>query len=165
MGEERLFKYVLQLIVGLFTLVVSTFIAWFEGSAITSNSLEWKYSTPFTKLFNTEIKTGHEISQLDYFVYAAKFQPLFPAIMMISAFYIISVVGNYLIKYNAKCASVFWGLIGFMMLLISGFIFNSATIGGKTFFWITMLIGLIGIAVAIFVWIRNFKYKASVDLN
>ncbi|MDI2588531.1 hypothetical protein OR571_15765 [Psychrobacillus sp. NEAU-3TGS] len=42
----------------------------------------------------------------------------------------------YMNKYDIidfKWASVFWGLIGFKMFLISGFIFNSATIGGKTF--------------------------------
>ncbi|MFJ8088693.1 DUF4306 domain-containing protein [Lysinibacillus sp. NPDC095746] len=27
-------------------------IAWYEGSAIIENSLEWKYSTTFTELFN-----------------------------------------------------------------------------------------------------------------
>lgn len=93
-----MFRYVLQLIIGIFTLVVATFIAWFEGSALTINSLEWKYSTPFTKLFNVEITSGRDISQLDYYVYAAKFQPLFPAIIMVSAFYILGVIGYYLIR-------------------------------------------------------------------
>jgi len=84
----------LQLIIGIFILAVSTFIAWYEGSAIIDNSLEWKYSTPFTELFNIDI------SQLDYFVYSAKFQPLFPTIMMVCVLYILSVIGYYLIKRN-----------------------------------------------------------------
>ena len=87
-------KYILQLIIGIFILAVSTFIAWYEGSAIIDNSLEWKYSTPFTELFNIDI------SQLDYFVYSAKFQPLFPTIMMVCVLYILSVIGYYLIKRN-----------------------------------------------------------------
>jgi len=89
-----LVKYILQLIIGIFILAVSTFIAWYEGSAIIDNSLEWKYSTPFTELFNIDI------SQLDYFVYSAKFQPLFPTIMMVCVLYILSVIGYYLIKRN-----------------------------------------------------------------
>ncbi|MFJ5771667.1 DUF4306 domain-containing protein [Psychrobacillus sp. NPDC093180] len=91
-----MFKYVLQLIVGIFTLLLSTLIARYEGSAISYDSLEWGYSTPFTKLFNIEITRGSDISQLDYFVYAAKFQPLFPTIMMVSVLYILSIVGFYL---------------------------------------------------------------------
>ncbi|GGA24280.1 YjdJ family protein [Psychrobacillus lasiicapitis] len=158
-----MFRYVLQLIIGIFTLVVATFIAWFEGSALTINSLEWKYSTPFTKLFNVEITNGRDISQLDYFVYAAKFQPLFPAIMMGSAYYILSVVGYYLMKYKPKWAISFWGLIGCMMILVSGFIFNSATMGGKIFFWVTLVSGLIGIAVAVSVYFKHYKQKVSVS--
>jgi len=90
----------LQLIIGIFILAVSTFIAWYEGSAIIDNSLEWKYSTPFTELFNIDITNGRDISQLDYFVYSAKFQPLFPTIMMVCVLYILSVIGYYLIKRN-----------------------------------------------------------------
>lgn len=38
MGRKKLFKYVLQIIVGTFILMCSTYIAWYEGSAITDNS-------------------------------------------------------------------------------------------------------------------------------
>ncbi|WP_391122263.1 YjdJ family protein [Psychrobacillus sp. L3] len=160
-----MFKYVLQLIVGIFTLVVSTFIAWYEGSTITNIVWEWRYSTPFSNLFNIEITNGHDISQLDYFVYAAKFQPLFPAIMMISVIYILSVVGYYLIKYNPKWAIGFFGGIGCIMILLCGFIFNSTTIGGRIFFWITLVSVLISIAVAVFVYLRNFKHKLTIKTN
>lgn len=101
-------KYILQLIIGIFILAVSTFIAWYEGSAIIDNSLEWKYSTPFTELFNIDITNGRDISQLDYFVYSAKFQPLFPTIMMVCVLYILSVIGYYLIKRNPKWAIGYW---------------------------------------------------------
>ncbi|MCM3358747.1 YjdJ family protein [Psychrobacillus sp. MER TA 171] len=160
-----MFKYVLQLIVGIFALLVSTLITWYEGSAITYNSFEWEYSTPFTKLFTIEITSGRDISQLDYFVYAAKFQPLFPAIMMLSVFYILSVVGYYLIKHKSKWAIGIWGFIGCIMILLSGFIFNSATIGGRIFFWITLVSGLISVAVAVFVYLINFKHKVTVNSN
>ena len=159
-----MFKYVLQFIVGIFTLVVSTFIAWYEGSTITNNSLEWGYSTPFTKLFNIEITNGRDINQLDYFVYAAKFHPLFPAIMIVSAFYILSVVGYLLINSKSKWTTGFWGLLSCIMLLLSGFIFNSLTNGGRILFWIALVSGLISIAVAMFAGLRNFKNKVTVEL-
>ena len=83
-----MFKYLLQIFIGIFILAISTVFAWYEGSAITDISWEWKYSTPFSNWFNIEIVNGRDISQLDYFIYAAKYQPLFPAIMLISIFYI-----------------------------------------------------------------------------
>lgn len=155
-----MFKYVLQLIVGIFTLAVSTCIAWYEGSTITGVTWEWRYSTPFSNLFNIEISNGHDISQLDYFVFAAKYQPLFPAIMMFSIFYILSVVGYYLLKNKPKWSVGFWGIIGCMILLFTGFIFDSPTFGGKIFFSITLVSGLISVAIAVGACLRNLEHKA-----
>jgi len=156
--REKLFKYMLQLIIGIFILAVSTFIAWYEGSAIIENSLEWKYSTPFTELFNIDITNGRDISQLDYFVYSAKFQPLFPTIMMVSVLYILSVIGYYPIKRNTKWAIGFWGLTGCICILLSGLIFNSPTIGGRIFFGMTLISGILSMTVTVIVWLRNSKH-------
>jgi len=153
-----LVKYILQLIIGIFILAVSTFIAWYEGSAIIDNSLEWKYSTPFTELFNIDITNGRDISQLDYFVYSAKFQPLFPTIMMVCVLYILSVIGYYLIKRNPKWAIGFWGLTGCICILLSGLIFNSPTIGGRIFFGMTLISGILSMTVTVIVWLRNSKH-------
>lgn len=156
--REKLFKYMLQLIIGIFILAVSTFIAWYEGSAIIENSLEWKYSTPFTELFSIDITNGRDISQLDYFVYSAKFQPLFPTIMMVSVLYILSVIGYYPIKRNTKWAIGFWGLTGCICILLSGLIFNSPTIGGRIFFGMTLISGILSMTVTVIVWLRNSKH-------
>jgi len=68
---------------GLITILLlfSTVAAWYEGSAILDNPWEWKYSTPFSQMLYGEVQSDSDISQLDYFVYAAKFQPAFPVIM------------------------------------------------------------------------------------
>ena len=160
-----MFRYISQLIIGSFILAVSTFIAWYEGSAIIENSFEWKYSTPFTKLFNIEITNGHDISQLDYFVYAAKFQPLFPAIMTVSVLYILSVIGYYLIKRNTKWAISFWGLTGCICIILSYLIFNSPTIGGKVFFWMTSMSGILFVIVAGLVCLRSYKHNPIVKMK
>ena len=160
-----MFKYMLQLIIGTFTLTISTLITWYEGSAIIEKPFEWKYSTPFTGLFNIEITNGYDISQLDYFVYAAKFQPFFPAIMMISVLYMLSVIGHYLIKRNTKWAIGFWGLIGSICILISGLIFISPTSGGRIFFWMTSISGVLCMTVTVIVWLRNYKQKITANIN
>lgn len=155
----------LQLIIGIFILAVSTCIAWYEGSAIIENSLEWKTSTPFTQLLNVDITNGQDISQLDYFVYAAKFEPVFPAIMMVSAIYILSVIGYYLINSHTKWAIGFWGVIGCVCMLLSSRFFYSATIGGRIFFWMTLISGVLCIIVTVLVWLKNIKRKITVHTS
>ncbi|MER2154015.1 MAG: YjdJ family protein [Solibacillus sp.] len=147
-----MFKYVLQIIAGILTLVVSTFIAWYEGSAIIENTLEWKHSTPFTNLFDKEIINGHDISQLDYFVYAVKFQPFFPTIMIVGVLYILSITCHLLAKRNSKWGMGFCGLIGFILLLFSSLFYNSTTMGGNVFFWISSISGLLSIAVTVLLY-------------
>lgn len=160
-----MFKYILQLIIGFFILAISTFLAWYEGSAIIENSWEWKYSTPFTELFNIEITNGREISQLDYFVYAAKFQPLFPAIMIVSVLYIFSVVSYYLINHHFKWAIGLLVLTSCICILLSGLIFNSPTIGGRIIFMMTSISGILCMIVAVIVCLRNYKQKITVNTN
>ena len=160
-----MFKYILQLIIGILSLTISTLIAWYEGSAIIEEPFEWKYSTPFTGLFNIEITNGYDISQLDYFVYAAKFHPFFPAIMMVSVLYILSVIGHYLIKQYTKWAIGFWGLTGCICIVLSVLIFNSPTNGGRIFFWLTSISGILCMAVTVIVWLRSYKQKITVNIN
>lgn len=84
--------------------------------------------------------------------------------MIVSTFYILSVVGYLLIQNKSKWTIGFWELISCMMILLSGIIFNSPTTGGKILFWVALVSGLICIAVAILVGLRNFKKKVTVDL-
>nr|WP_308447216.1 YjdJ family protein [Alkalihalobacterium chitinilyticum] len=79
----------IQLGIAITSLLFSTFASWYEGSAILDNPWEWEYSTPFSQLLYGEIQNANQISQLDHFVYAAKFQPTFPLIMVISGLYLI----------------------------------------------------------------------------
>ena len=73
--------------------VVSTLINWYQGSQLVDYPEEWKYTAKFTKrLYNREkIYNYHDISQLDFFVYTAKFYPVYSAIMIISFLYFILV--------------------------------------------------------------------------
>lgn len=150
-----MFKYILQIIIGIFILAFSTFFAWYEGSAIIDIPWEWKYSTPFSNLLNIEVVEGQDISQLDYFVYAAKYQPLFPATMLLSIVYIFNVVGHYLITHQPKWGLIFLGGISCVLLLFGSFVFNSSVVGGRIFFWITLMLGLINLTVTVFFYFKN----------
>ncbi|MDF2946528.1 MAG: hypothetical protein K0S51_1207 [Bacillales bacterium] len=87
----------------------STLAAWYEGSEIVNNPYEWKYSTPFTQLMGVNITDYKDISQLDYFVYAAKFSLAFP-IMLICAIYIFAAI-TYLFLKKIKSIQLFPAII------------------------------------------------------
>lgn len=74
---------------------LSIVVAWYEGSTILDNPWEWKYSTPFSRLLYGEVHSASDILQLDYFIYAAKFQPTYPVIMVISILYLLILIGYY----------------------------------------------------------------------
>ena len=144
-----MFKYIVQLVVGFLTLLGSTFVAWYEGSGIIENPWEWAYSTPFSKLFNIAVVNGREISQFDYFVYAAKFQPLFPMIMVVSSLYIVGVMTIYLFKPYRQLAMILSGLTSGLLIVISGFLFRASTDGGKVFFMATAVGALFFSCIAV----------------
>lgn len=153
-----MFKYVIQLIIGSLILLMSTAISWYEGSGIIENSLEWKHSTPFSQLFNMELNNGQDISQLDYFVYAAKFQPFFPTIMIVSVIYIFIVLIFFIYRLNRQSAIILAGIISCVFIVISGMFFNSSTIGGNVFFWITTVSAIIFMCLAI-----SLRYKKKIQ--
>lgn len=69
--------------------MVFSFCPWFEGSEILDEPWKWKYSAHFSQVSDDEVMDAHDISNLDHFVYAAKFKPLFPFLMALTASYII----------------------------------------------------------------------------
>ncbi|MEB2301067.1 YjdJ family protein [Lysinibacillus xylanilyticus] len=152
-----MFKYVIQLILGFLTLLMSTAISWYEGSGIIDNPFEWKYSTPFSQLFNNEIISGQDISQLDYFVYAAKFQPFFPTIMTVSVLYIFTVLFFFIYQLNRQLAIILSGIISCVFIVISGIFFNSSTVGGNVFFWITAVCALVFMCITISLWYKKIQ--------
>ncbi|MFJ7828515.1 DUF4306 domain-containing protein [Psychrobacillus sp. NPDC096623] len=131
-------------------------VAWYEGSQIVNNTLEWKYTTYFSEMVNGSVKQASDILTIDYFVYAAKFFPLFPLLMLLSGTYLLILIGYSLLKHNYKKFSYFLTGLGVLSLVLSGLVSNSPTYGLKIFFNSFLLIGIISIAIAL---IRIFLNK------
>ncbi|WP_257985121.1 YjdJ family protein [Bacillus sp. T33-2] len=105
-------RFIIQFGASSFLLLFSTAFALYEGSAILDNSLEWEYSTPFTELLYGEVNKSSDISQLDYFVYAAKFQPAYPVIMVLSSLYLLILIGYYVFKQVKKLFACYLFFLG-----------------------------------------------------
>lgn len=139
-------KYWSQIGVGLLVFGFTALFSWYEGSALLDNPWEWKYSTPFSEMLHGSVSTKEQIVDLDFFVYAAKFSPLFPSIMIMSASYLLVLLGYSFLKHRGF--PLFLTLFGMAFLLISVFISSSPTTGGNILFWLFILIGIFLIILA-----------------
>jgi len=157
----NLFRFSIQFGIASFLLLISTVAGWYEGSAILDNPWEWRYSTPFSQLFYGEIQNGSDISQLDYFIYSAKFQPTFPVIMVISSLYLLILIGYYFLKRQYKWFAYYMFFLGGGLFLLSYFIFNSPTLGGQIFFYTWLVSAVLCIAVAIITYFQIFNRNTN----
>lgn len=139
-------KIIIQLGLGIIIFLFSTFGAWYEGSALIDQPSEWKYSTPFTQLFDGRISDSTDISRLDYFVYSAKYKPLYPILMLISSVYLLSLLAYVNLREYRGGMSIFNFCLGILLMAFSIFLYNSPTEGAKMIYYTSLSIGFFIIA-------------------
>ncbi|QFT89553.1 hypothetical protein FIU87_12910 [Bacillus sp. THAF10] len=130
----------------------STVAAWYQGSNLVDSQSEWKYTAVFSKWLNGTDLTAENISQLDFFVYSVKYQPVFPVIMLISFVYILIALGERLLK---RGASLFIGAVALCLFVGAVVVSRSPTDGAKLF-----MVALIGVGVCLIgylVWLWKSK--------
>lgn len=149
------FKIIIHLSIASMAFIFSALASWYEGSKILDVSWEWKHTAIFSEMLNGPVKQASDILTIDYFVYAAKFLPTFPLIMLLSSTYILILLGYILLKRNDKLFSYFLTSIGVIFLVLSGFVSNSPTIGLKYFFISFLILGMILIVIALNRFINN----------
>lgn len=77
------YKSIILAVLALFV-VMTGFFSLYEGSALTDDTEQWKYTAVISQMMNErEVLEKSEISQLDFFLYAIKFRPFFPASMIV----------------------------------------------------------------------------------
>ncbi|MCP1492935.1 FtsH-binding integral membrane protein [Peribacillus frigoritolerans] len=148
------FNHVLQMIIAALFFMVFTFCTWYEGSEILDRPWEWRYSTHFTHINDEQAIDADDISNFDHFVYAAKFKPLFPVLMVLAASYIIILSGYILFKRRIKKMALFLLEFGVLFLFSSGFVSHSPTVGGNIFQAFFLIGGMIAIMAAALYYYR-----------
>ncbi|MCM3443847.1 YjdJ family protein [Metabacillus halosaccharovorans] len=151
-------KYWIQYVIASIVMLFSTLAAWYEGSAIRDNPWEWKYTAYFSKLLNGEITSSADLSQLDHFIYAAKFSPIYPSFIVLNLFYILILSGNLFIKSEKKRMKYFIFLC-IVTFLIGAVVSDSPTIGGRYFAIIFTTLGIIHLALAFSFYLKMKKRK------
>ncbi|KIL51259.1 hypothetical protein KP77_07710 [Jeotgalibacillus alimentarius] len=132
-----------------FTLfMIAALGSWYEGSGILNDPWEWKYSAPLSTLIHGDITSESQILQLDHFVYAAKFQPLLPLIMVFSGLYLLLLIAYRLFRQRIR---LFAGLLvttAVLLFALSYAVYPSPTAGGHMFFYSGLSAGLLTLSCA-----------------
>jgi hypothetical protein len=108
-----------------------------------------------------EVHSDSDISQLDYFVYAAKFQSAFPAIMAISSLYLLILIGYYFLNRQHKRFAYFLSILGVGLFLLSYFFIHSSTTGGQIFFYIWLVSGILCTVTAVITYFQVFNRNTN----
>lgn len=159
-GGYEVSRLLTKLGIGIVFLMFSMLATWYEGSEILDRPFEWKFSTPFSgQVLNTS-----EISQLDYFVYAIKFKPTFPAIAVLSCIYLIIVVGFYAFNKRKGIFTSFLSIIAALLLGVGWHLFSSTTKGAQIISYIILLSGSLCLVTGLFYYMyplvrRQLSFK------
>lgn len=143
------FKVILQFILALSLILFAAVVTRYEGSELLDNPWEWKYSAPFSNMLNGEINGKQDISQLDFFIYAVKFKPVYPTVLLLSNLYFIILSGYIFLSMTKLC--YFLRIIGALFIFLSTFFSNSPTMGAEVIRNTLLLcsVSLIGISFII----------------
>ena len=107
-----MFRVMIQVGLSSMVLLFSTVVAWYEGSNILQDSREWKYTAILSQWLNGGVANQSDILLPDYYIYAAKFFPTFPILMLLSATHLVILIGYIMFKRNQKGFAGFLSFIG-----------------------------------------------------
>lgn len=146
------FKNIIFLTGAFLVFIFSTLASWYEGGQLRDISWEWKYSAVFSTWLNGPVNEADDILAIDHFVYAAKFEPLFPLLMAASLLFIIFQLSAWLLKDRKTTHIIFLSLMAVGLLLMSAMLLNSPTIGLALF---SGFFGLSGLLTLLLILYRN----------
>lgn len=122
-------------------LLVATLISWYEGSQLIDRPWTWKYTAVFSNRLHGKVTASSDILAIDYFIYAAKYEPLFPFLMAVSLLSLVLQAAHWLAEKDKLMLPVSLLVIGLASIGFSVLLGSSPT-KGLNFF--TTFFGLIG---------------------
>ncbi|WP_142830796.1 DUF4306 domain-containing protein [Planococcus soli] len=136
---------------------VAAFFSLYEGSQLDDVSWEWQHSAVFTNWLNGEVTSADHILAVDYLVYAAKFEPLFPVIMFISGLTLFLQLAFRVFKARKTALCVLLLFFAVKLLVFSGMLMASPTDGLQLFSRIFLGSGIFIMAGCLFWLIKERK--------
>lgn len=142
----------------LVVLFLSTIASWYEGAQILDNPWEWQNTAIFSNWVNGEVVESKDILVVDYFVYAAKFAPTFPFLMIVTMLFIIFQIAFWIFKGSKKFMISFFLIMAAVLFVATWMLSSSPTTGLKFF---SMFFGILG-TISI---LCSFLFKAKKSEN
>ena len=127
------FRNVVLLIGAFVTFVLATLVSWYERAQLRDIPWEWKHTAVFSNWANDGFTNSDNLLAIDHFVYAAKFEPLFPLLMAISLVYMAFQLVFWLFKYHKAVRNLFLVSMAVASFVLCGILFDSPTTGFKLF--------------------------------
>nr|WP_161485675.1 DUF4306 domain-containing protein [Gracilibacillus phocaeensis] len=145
----------LRLIVSFSFFVIFLWFALYEGSFLLMDNTEWNSSTKFTHFLYTNPNLPTDIVNVDFFIYAIKFRPVFPVISLVCLLY-----GLYILLRGLETKYQFIRklryLLGGLFIVAAFWMFSTLTVGTILFSTIVFIVGL-GYLTGPF--IKNMVYR------
>lgn len=131
-------------LIGAFLLFIfAMLVSWYEGGQLRDRPLEWENTAVFSNWINNGATNAENLLVIDHFIYAAKFEPLFPLLMASSLFWIVFHLIFWLFKGYRVARNTFLLLIAIGSFVMCSILIDSPTIGFKLF---SLLFGVLGLA-------------------
>lgn len=156
MNTKRFVLFATAILLFLF----STLAAWYEGAQIYDNPWEWEHTALVSNYINgSAVMLADQIVWLDHFIYAAKFQPLFPLLMVLSFLSLVFMVLQPVLKRSAAITLVSCLVLAAVSFSVAVLLGNSPTQGFSLF---SIFFGALGVVTSGYLvyFLTKFKSRA-----
>lgn len=144
------------------TFVFATLVSWYEGGQLRDHSLEWEHTAVFSNWVNDGFTNADNLLVIDHFVYAAKFEPLFPLLMATSFLVLVFQLAFWLFKERRAGWNTFLLFMSIVSFGMCSILFDSPTIGFKLF---SLFFGLVGLASLLSVFFIKGKRARTIGIT
>lgn len=122
--------------------------------------LEWEHIAVFSNWINDGVTNVENLLVIDHFVYAAKFEPLFPLLMASSLLWIVFQLVVWLYKGHRAARNAFLLFMGIASFVMCAILFDSPTIGFKLF---SLFFGVVGLAALLSVFLIDGRKDRGIE--
>ncbi|MFD1032644.1 DUF4306 domain-containing protein [Metaplanococcus flavidus] len=135
-------------------LVLATLISWYEGGQLRDNPWEWKHTAVFSNWINNGFTNSENLLVIDHFVYAAKFEPLFPLLMASSFLWMVFQLAFWVFRGRRAACNSFLVLMAIGSFVMCSLLMDSPTTGFKLF---SVFFGVVGLASILGIFRFEFR--------
>jgi hypothetical protein len=139
------FRSIVLILGATVTFILGALVSWYEGGQLLDNPWEWKHTAVFSNWIQDGDTNADNILAIDHFVYAAKFEPLFPLLMAASFLWLVWQLAFWLFKRQRAARNVFLVLLAALSFSMSGVFYDSPTTGLRLFSVFFGIVGLLSV--------------------